>query len=255
MSTFEDYARWYDLLYLDKDYEGEAAFVDAWLRKEVPSSERLLDLGAGTGAHALAMAARCWQVVGVDLSGNMIRRAEQRVASHPELAARVSFRKGDVRSFTPPGAFDAVTALFHVASYQTTPADLSQMMATARLALRPGGIFLFDYWYGAAVLAQGVETRVKSVEGEGIRATRIAQSTHEEADAIVRVNYTLFCEDLVGNSIRRIDELHVMRYWFPFEVEALLVNNGFSGVCHFAWLTVDPPTSKTWAAYTVATAV
>ena len=47
-------------------------------------------------------------------------------------------------------------------------------------ALKPGGILFFDYWYGGAVLAQGVETRVKVIERKPLRLTRIAQSDHDE---------------------------------------------------------------------------
>lgn len=45
------------------------------------SSARILDVGCGTGSYSLALAERCREVVGVDLSPNMIRIAKERAAA------------------------------------------------------------------------------------------------------------------------------------------------------------------------------
>jgi hypothetical protein len=126
------------------------------------------------------------------------------------------------------------------------------MFVTANSALKPGGIFLFDYWHGEAVLAQGVETRVKEVERAPLRVTRISQSEHDKAAAVVRVNFTLFCEDISRSQIHRIDEAHHMRYWFPSEIEPLLRAANLAPVGHYAWMSTEPPNSQTWAGYSVA---
>jgi SAM-dependent methyltransferase len=249
LTAFEQYAPWYDLLYEDKDYRAEALFVEQQLRRHGASSGTLLDLGCGTGVHALEFARNGWHVTGIDLSADMIRRAEARQLDE---ACHVKFRQGDVCATGPERNFDVAVSLFHVASYQTSPAKLRDMFANVYAALKPGGILLFDYWYGGAVLAQSVETRVKVVERAPLRVTRIAQSDHHEAAAAVQVNYTLFCEDKSKREIHRIDESHHMRYWFPFEIEAALKSAGLSAVGHYAWMTTDAPTSQNWSAYTVA---
>jgi SAM-dependent methyltransferase len=249
LSVFEQYAPWYDLLYEDKDYVTESAFVDERLRAHGSVGGKLLDLGCGTGLHALEFARRGWDVTGIDLSDEMIRRAKTRPSRGGRL---VSFRQGDASEPGPERDFEAVVSLFHVASYQTSQAKLEGLLKTAFSALKPNGLLLFDYWYGGAVLAQGVETRVKVIERGPLRVTRIAQSDHEEMQAIVQVNYTLFCEDKIKSSIHRIDESHRMRYWFPFEIATSLNNTGFELIGHFAWRSVGPPKSSCWAAYTVA---
>ena len=249
MSTFDKYAPWYDLLYQDKDYESESSFVEDQLRSHGAMSGKLLDLGCGTGIHAVEFARRGWTVTGVDLSADMIRRAKTRLSS---CGQRVIFRQGNVCEPGPERDFDVAISLFHVVSYQTSHAKLRDMLINAGRALKPGGILLFDYWYGGAVLAQGVETRVKVVEKAPLRVTRIAQSNHIEPDARVQVNYTLFCEDTSSSSIHRIEETHHLRYWFPFEIEALLRTTGFEPIGHYAWLSTKPPASDVWAAYSVA---
>lgn len=249
MTAFEQYAPYYDLLYEDKDYPAEASFVDRQLRLHGAKSGALLDLGCGTGVHAVQFARMGWQVTGVDLSAAMVRRAEER-CSRDGLPAH--FRQGDVCKIGPERNFDIVVSLFHVASYQTSRSKLRDMFVNANAALKPGGVMLFDYWYGGAVLAQGCETRVKIVDRPPLRITRIAQSDHHEAAAQVQVNYTLFCEDTAQSKIDRVEETHHLRYWFPFEIESLLHETGFKAMGHYAWLTTEPPTAKSWAAYSIA---
>ena len=249
MSAFGQYAPWYDLLYEDKDYVSETSFVEQQLLDHGAKRGSLLDLGCGTGVHALEFARKGWTVTGIDISADMVQRAEKRLAGTTQ---KVQFRFGDVCDAGPERDFDAVVSLFHVASYQISRGHLEAMLATANAALKPGGILLFDYWYGGAVLAQGVETRVKVVERPPLRVTRIAQSEHDETEATVRVNYTLFCEDTASATIKRVDEVHRLHYWFPFEIESALRATGFDPIGHYAWLSNQPPVSTNWAAYSVA---
>ena len=89
--VFDAYARYYDLLYGDKDYAGEAEYVAAHSRKQVPQAKRILELGCGTGSHAEHLVRMGYSVHGVDMSEAMLARAEaRRVSLPPELSARMS---------------------------------------------------------------------------------------------------------------------------------------------------------------------
>lgn len=71
MTVFGDYARYYNVLYQDKDYAGEADFVLSCLKRRHEAPRTLLDLGCGTGRHALEMARRGVSVTGVDRCHNV----------------------------------------------------------------------------------------------------------------------------------------------------------------------------------------
>ena len=221
--AFDTYARYYDLLYRDKDYAGEAAYVASHIRQHAPEAARILELGCGTGAHAEHLARLGFTVHGVDLSEAMLTRAEERQAALPaDLAARLTFAHGDVRSVRTGETYDAVISLFHVMSYQTTNADLEAALATAAAHLQPGGLFLFDFWYGPAVLTQQPEVRVKRLEDEEIKVTRIAEPVMRVNENVVEVNYTVFIEVKSTGQMEQVQETHRMRYWFLPELASVL---------------------------------
>ena len=158
--VFDAYARYYDLLYREKDYAAEAEYVASHMRRHAPEAANILELGCGTGAHAEHLARLGYTVHGVDQSDPMLARAAVRKSGLPaKTAAQLSFGRGDVRTVRTGAHYDVVISLFHVMSYQTSNADLRAAFTTAAAHLRPGGLFLFDFWYGPAVLAQQPEVR------------------------------------------------------------------------------------------------
>ena len=67
MSVFAGYSRYYDLLYRDKDYAGEAEYIAALIKRYAPDAKTLMEIGSGTGAHAAELAEMGYEVAGVDM--------------------------------------------------------------------------------------------------------------------------------------------------------------------------------------------
>jgi len=245
--VFDAYARYYDLLYRDKDYAGESEYVAAHIRKQVPQAKRILELGCGTGAHAEYLARMGYTIHGVDMSEAMLYRAEARKAGlPPEVAARLSFSLGDVRSVRTGKKYDAVISLFHVISYQTTNADMGAAFDTAAAHLQSEGLFLFDFWYGPAVLTQLPEVRVKRLEDEEVKVTRIAEPELLVNDNIVEVNYTVFIEAKSTNKIIQLSEKHRLRYLFLPELEGYR-DSSWKELVSQEWLSDGPLSVDSWS--------
>lgn len=242
MSVFGLYSRYYDLLYRDKDYAAEARFISGELRRTSPRATTLLELGCGTGRHALELAELGWNVAGVDLSAGMVAAAqERRRGAAAALAARVEFGEGDVRTARLGRQFDAVASLFHVMSYQTTETDLSAAFSTAATHLAPDGLFFFDFWHGPAVLAEPPSIRVKRLEDETVRVTRIAEPELHPARNGVVVNYDIFLEERSTGVISEVKEQHAMRYLFLDEIVRLLGQQGMTVLRTSAWMDANRP--------------
>ena len=252
MKVFGTYARYYNLLYRDKDYAGEARFVRERLEKHAPGAQALLELGCGTGRHAVQLAGLGYEVYGVDQSRIMLEMAErQRQAAAPAIAARLEFAQGDIRTLRLERTFDAVLALFHVMCYQVSDEDLRATFATAKAHLKPGGVLLFDYWYGPAVLTERPAERVKRMEDDQIRVVRLAQPLMHPNDNVVDVDYRIVVEDKTTGRGEEIQETHRMRYLFRPEVAGLLAGVDLVQVEWGQWLTGNEPGFDTWNVYSV----
>ena len=76
-----EYAGTYDALYKDKDYLEECGLIDRLLKTYGDRPVRnILDLGCGTGNHALPLAQQGYEIVGVDRSNTMLDRARKKAA-------------------------------------------------------------------------------------------------------------------------------------------------------------------------------
>lgn len=253
MTPFGHYARCYDLLYRDKDYPGESRYVLDLLAAHGSRPDRLLDLGCGTGAHAEAFAADGVEVLGIDQSAEMLERAAERLSGlPPALQERLAFQRGDIRQFDLQEVFPVVTALFHVMSYQVQDTDLDATAAAVARHLAPGGLFLFDCWYGPAVLAEPPEVRSREVADKVIRATRTAYPTHYEDQHRVDVEFVLDIEDRQSGETGEVRETHRMRYLFLPELDALLSRHGMAVQGAYRWLTQEPVDATAWYACIVA---
>jgi SAM-dependent methyltransferase len=256
LSVFAAYSRYYDLLYRDKDYAGEARYVLGLLERHAAGTKRVIEIGCGTGGHARELAKLGLEVHGVDMSSGMLEAAEhKRTALSAELAARIRFTQGDARTVRLSERADAVISLFHVMSYQTSNADVTAAFATAREHLAEGGVFLFDCWYGPAVLTERPAVRVKRLEDVETSVTRIAEPVMNLADNTVDVNYTVLIRDRKTDADEVLRETHRMRYLFTPEIDLLLAANGMSLVASHEWMTDAPPGLNSWSACFVARAV
>jgi SAM-dependent methyltransferase len=244
MSVFGNYSRYYDLLYRDKDYRGEAAYIHALIEKHRPGAQSLLDLGCGTGRHASLLAERGYDVTGVDRSPAMLAEARARIVR----GGRTEFVEGDLRSVRLNRRFDVVVSLFHVMSYQTTNADLAAAFATLQSHLAPGGLFIFDCWYGPAVLNLRPAVRVLRLEDDAIAVTRLAEPVLHPNSNVVDVNYQIFVQDKQSSAVSELREKHSMRYLFAPEVELLLGAAGLAAREMVAFMAEGAPGLDTWTA-------
>ncbi|MEO8446823.1 MAG: class I SAM-dependent methyltransferase, partial [bacterium] len=121
--VFGAYAKYYDLLYKDKNYNKEAAYIERIIKKFNPECKSILNLGCGTGKHDFIFADKGFDVTGIDLSKEMVQYANDSLLNR-QSAGRLKFLQGDIREISVNRKFDAVIALFHVMSYQNTNDDI-----------------------------------------------------------------------------------------------------------------------------------
>ena len=250
------YASIYDELYAEKDYAAESQFVLDQIRTIAPQAPmHILDLGCGTGLHAMQFARAGISVTGVDRSADMVAVAEKRrELSSDELQRRLHFKIGDIRTIDLNCRFDAVLSLFHVISYVIEDDDLERTFQTVRRHLNVGGTFLFDFWYGPAILRDPPQQRVKIVQAAETVIHRKTIPEWDQARNLVCVNYHIKVKNIASGKITRGREQHFVRYFFTKELESQLAVSGFEVVRVGEWLAATPPSDSSFGAYILAKA-
>ena len=244
MNQFGDlYSQYYDLLYSDKDYLNEVEYIDKLIKSNTNNAKTLLDMGCGTGKHAELFCNKGYVVHGIDLSLDMLKIAETRRQGKEN---NLNFSQSNIMNLNLNKKFDVIVSLFHVISYQNSNEELIRAFEVAKEHLNDGGIFIFDFWYGPAVLTDLPTTRIKKLENRNIKVTRLAEPIMHAMKNIVDVNYTVFIEDKNTNEIIKKTELHKMRYFFDTELEMVCDKVNFTFEKKYTWLLDTEPNFNSW---------
>ncbi|WP_048148035.1 class I SAM-dependent methyltransferase [Palaeococcus ferrophilus] len=137
-------AEYYDAIYRGRAerVKEEIDFVEEIFREDAGRRvSRVLDLACGTGIPTLELAERGYDVVGLDLHGEMLRIARRKAEGR---GLSVEFLQGDALSINFEDEFDAVTMFFSSITYFDESA-IKQLFNSVKRALRPGGVFIADF--------------------------------------------------------------------------------------------------------------
>jgi SAM-dependent methyltransferase len=147
-TIFKDLARYYDLIYFDKDYRKEAATVTRLVRqyKTSPGND-LLEIGCGTGGHALYLK-DVFRVVATDAQSDMLKVARSKVKG-------VTFKQADMIDFDLGRQFDVVLCLFSSIGYVRTYPNLKRTLRNFARHLKPGGVAIIEPWYTKSAFNAG----------------------------------------------------------------------------------------------------
>ena len=130
----------------------EANFVEQALG--VPQGAQVLDVPCGGGRLALEMAARGYQVTGVDISPRLLETAQR---SSQEQNLEVAWECRDMRELPWKSEFNAAFCFWSSFGYFDEPGNAEFLRAVSR-CLKPGATFLLD--------TPLIETRLPEMEAQ-----------------------------------------------------------------------------------------
>jgi SAM-dependent methyltransferase len=217
---FENYSLKYDRESFTSGTIGECDFME----KEISFNKqaRILDIGCGTGRHAIEMAQRGYHhITGVDLSDAQLTRAKEKAQ---EKNLKIDFQKQDARDLPFHDEFDLVIMICEGAFPLMETDEMNyHILQNAAKALKSNGKFIFTTLNGLFPLFHSVKDFLASAKGEG---NAVYENNSFDLMTFRDHNLTIV-EDDSGNKIELACN---ERYYVPSEITWLLKSLDFKNV-------------------------
>jgi len=219
MASYGDFASIYDELMDETPYEEWVQTVTGILSEYGIEDGLVLDLGCGTGTVTEMLAARGYDMIGVDLSEEMLEVAmEKRVESGHDIL----YLCQDMREFELYGTIRAIVSVCDSINYLTDIEDVVQTFKLANNYLDPGGIFIFDfntvYKYqeiGDSVIAENREN-----------CSFIWENYYDDETHINEYEISFFIAEGDEGLFRKVEEQHMQRGYDIEEIKECLTRAG-----------------------------
>lgn len=210
---YNDFAEVYDKLQ-DVDYEAFVDYYERIFKRLGKKPELVLDLACGTGNITIPMAKRGYDMIGLDLSCEMLNIARDKAAAD---GLDILFLNQDMCEMELYGTVDAIVCALDGLNYITDPEDLRQVFKLAENYLNPGGVMVFDV---------NTEHKLRDVLGGNTYVSEeqgiyyVWQSEFFDDTKICEFELNFFCEQADGTYVR-FDEFQEERAYSPEEISEM----------------------------------
>ena len=137
---YNEFAKIYDRLQ-EIDYNAFVAYYKQVFDKFNIKPSLMLDLACGTGNVTVPLAECGYDMIGVDLSEEMLGIAADKAR---EKNLDILFLNQDMTEFELYGTVDAAVCALDGVNYLTEDGDLAALFSLIKNYLNPGGVFVFD---------------------------------------------------------------------------------------------------------------
>ena len=236
MSGYSVFARYYDELTANIDYKKRGEYFHEIIKKFKQTKENiLLDLACGTGSISEVMAGLGYDVVGVDLSDEMLGMA---IEKKFDSGLNIQYLCQDMRHFEMYGTIDvticALDSINHLASLD----DVGKVFKNVAFFSEQEGLFIFDVntaYKHYNILANNTFT----YETEDVYC--VWENTLVPETGEVKMNLEFFEREENGMYSRSNDSFSEKAY-SEEDIERLLAESGFEVLAKYGDDTFEPPT-------------
>ncbi len=244
-------APFYDKLQNDVDYSLWADFFERAFSLHFDGEVKdILDLGCGTGSMTLELCRRGYDMIGVDISPEMLTLARQS-GEDEGLSQRLLWLCQDMREFELYGTVEATVSCLDCLNHLTSAKDLEKCLSLVHNYLVPNGIFIFDV--NSKYKFENIYADNSFVlEDDGVMC--VWQNFYNEKTHLCDFYISLFEEDEDGRYIRA-DEYQQERMYPQKTLKSLLAKTGFELIGMYGDLGFAPVTDTDERIYVIAKAI
>ena len=245
MDAYTSFARVYDAFMDNIPYEEWGQYIRSLLAEYGVRDGLVLDLGCGTGSMTEVLAGYGYDMIGVDLSADMLEIAlEKRQQSGRDIL----YLQQDMRSFELYGTVRAVVCVCDSMNYILEEEDLTEVFRLVNNYLDPGGVFVFDlntvYKYEELL---GDSTIAEDREDKSF----IWDNFYDPEDQINEYDLSIFIRE-EENLYRKFTETHYQRAYTLEQVKSCLEAGGMEFVAAYEAFTEDAPRPDSERIYVIA---
>lgn len=211
---YDGLANIYDRLMTDINYSSYADYIENIFKSNNIKPSLILDLGCGTGSFCLEMSKRGYEMIGVDISVDMLCRAKQKADDDGQ---DILFLNQNMVEFELYGTVDVIVSLTDSINYITSIKDLKKLFNLVKNYLNPGGLFVFDInsvYKFKNILADNIYYNIQD------DLCYIWKNSFDEVKKLCEFDLTFFVKE--GDMYKRFDEVHMERAYSIQELKELL---------------------------------
>ncbi len=227
---YAEIAEAYDYMLRHVDYQQWYEYICRIMLGYVKNPETVLELGCGTGKFGAKFSADGFDVLGIDLSLNMLRVAKTRAFRNFRIML------SDMQTFKVKKKFDFIFSVHDTMNYQLTMDDVRKVLENVKHAMHRGSIFLFDIT---------TEYNVNNFFDEKTSVYSIRGMDVEWSNSYDRENRIITSNFLVQRDGRETKESHIQKIHTPEEIKDALHDCGFEIHEIFSDYSFEPPDNET----------
>lgn len=245
MGAYESFASVYDLFMDDIDYDGWVRYVERIWEKFNIKPELVCELGCGTGNITLRLAEKGYDMIGVDMSADMLSEARKKAA---EKNIDALFLLQDMREFELYGTVNSILCLCDSLNYITEDEDMQDVFDLVNNYLHPGGLFVFDL---------NTEYKFREIYGQNTfsevddDAVYIWENYYDEEERINEYYINFFVKNS-GGTYDRTQEEHYERAYSLDEIKRFIRKSGMRFEAAYDAFTFEPAREDSERIYVVA---
>lgn len=261
MNAYTGFARLYETFMDNVPYEEWAEYLIGLLKEYGIEKGLIAELGCGTGTMTRLLAKAGYDMIGIDLSEEMLDIAKY---EHPEEESEILYLHQDMREFELFGTVAAVVSLCDSINYITSEEDLLKVFRLVNNYLDPNGYFIFDmntiYKYetqlGDRIIAENREN-----------CSLIWENYYDSEEQINQYDITIYSkvefeedsendmefeEENIPPLYERLEETHIQKAYSIDTIVSLLKKAGMEVVAVYGVGTKEAPKENTERVYFIA---
>lgn len=235
MEIYKSLAKVYDLFMEETPYEVWVSYIEEIFRKYELTPKLILELGCGTGNITTLMQNKGYDMIGVDISEDMLVEAKEKAQ---ENSQNILFLNQDMRDFELYGTVDSCICICDSLNYVLEDKEVLQVFKLVNNYLNPNGLFIFDI---NTEYKFKYELADKTFSATEDNSAYIWENYYYEDDMLNEYYTNIFIKDDKKDIYRRYEEYHYQKAYTKENIIELIERSGLEFLHVYDAFTFNEP--------------